>query len=399
MYDVMSGVRVIELAEHTFVPAAGMVLADWGADVIKVERAPIGDAMRHMKLPGADGKINPFWETSNRGKRGIVLDLSHAAGREQLYRLIESADVFITNMRTDARAKLGVEPADVMKINPKIVYGRGTGYGLRGAMANDGGFDFPSAWCRSGAGYKQAQAVGEPPMQPGSIGDLGGGLALAGAIAAALFRRERTGKGAVVDGALYLFGTYLMSQSLAAASAGLPPYPAWRQKDSQIPLSNVYRTRDGRWICIALLFDKWWPDFVRHVERPDLLEDPRFADAAARGRNARALVEELNAIFASRDYADWCQRLKTLEGVWAPLQSPDEVVSDPQALENGFVTKVVVDDATSYVVSVSPAQFDERPIGQLRGSPAFAQHTDEILREVGLADEQVAALRSTGAVL
>lgn len=398
MYDVMNGVRVVEVAEHTFVPAAGMILADWGADVIKVERAPGGDSSRYMKVPGAGGRINPFFETANRGKRGIALDLSQEAGREQLYRLIDQADVFMTNLRADARIKLGIEPADVLKRNPKIIYARGTGYGLRGAMAHDGGFDYASAWCRAGAGYKQSQMVDEPPMQPGSIGDLGGGMALAGAVAAALFRRERTGKGAVVDGALYLFGAYLMSQSLVAESAGLPPYPAWSHKNSQLPLVNNYKTRDGRWINLNLLMEKWWPDFVNHLERPDLLTDPRFKDAAARHTNARALVEELDAIFATRDYADWCNRFKTLEGVWAPLQSPMEVARDPQALENGFVTEVVIDEANRYLVGVSPAQFDEQPIGALRSGPAFAQHTDEILREAGLDAGAIAALRAQGAI-
>src|SRR5690606_12911599 len=199
MYDVMAGIKVIEVAEHTFVPAASMVLADWGADVVKVERLPMGDSSRHMKLPATGGRINPFFEAGNRGKRSVAIDLTQAAGREQLYKLIENADVFITNLRADARAKLGIEPADVIARKADIIYARGTGYGLRGAMANDGGFDYPSSWCRGGAGYQQTVAGGEPVQQPGSIGDLGGGVTLAGAIAAALFRRERTGKGAIVD--------------------------------------------------------------------------------------------------------------------------------------------------------------------------------------------------------
>lgn len=398
MYDVMEGIRVVEVAEHTFVPAAGMILADWGANVIKVERAPGGDSARSLKIPGADGRVNPYFETANRGKRGIALDLAQEAGRQQLYRLIEQADVFITNLRADARIKLGIEPADVLKRNPKIIYGRGTGYGLRGAMAHDGGFDYASAWCRSGAAYKQSLMTGEPPMQPGSIGDLGGGMALAGAIAAALFRRERTGKGAIVDGALYLFGAYLMSQSYTAESAGLPPYPAWPRKESQIPLVNNYQTRDGRWINLNLLLEKWWPDFVKHLEHPELLTDPRFKNVASRHANARALIDALDAIFATRDYADWCARFKTMEGVWAPLQNPMEVVNDPQALENGFVSKVVIDDETSYMVGVSPAQFDERPIGELRGGPTYAQHTDAVLRELGLGDDEIAALHASGAV-
>jgi len=398
MYDVMSGVRVIEVAEHTYVPAAAMVLADWGADVIKVERAQGGDSSRHMRLPGTDGKVNPFFEAGNRGKRSVALDLTQAAGREQLYRLIEGADVFLTNMRADARVKLGIEAEDLLRRNPQLIYARGTGYGLHGDMANDGAFDYPSAWCRAGAGYNQTLPGEAPPKQPGSIGDLGGGVTLAGAIAAALFRRERTGKGAIVDNALYMVGTYFMSQSLLATSIGVPTLPVEAQKDSSFALANNYRTRDGRWISLCLLLEKWWPDFVAHIERPALLDDPRFIDSAARHVNSRALVGELIEIFATRDYADWCARLKTLEGVWAPIQNAAEVLADPQARVNGFVSRVEIEGGDHYLVGVSPAQFDEKPIGMLRAGPRFAQHTDEVLREAGLDDAELQRLRSVGAV-
>ncbi len=397
MYDVMQGIRVIEVAEHTFVPAAGMVLADWGADVIKVERVEGGDSARHMRLPGADGPISPFFETANRGKRSIALDLNQEAGRQHLYRLIETADVFLTNMRSEPRRKLGIEPDDLIKLNPSLIYARGTGYGLHGKMANDGGFDYPTAWCRSGAAFMQTLPEQMPPKQPGSIGDLTGGVTLAGAIAAALFRRERTGKGAIVDNALYMVGTYLMSQALLASSIGAPIIPTHPQDDTDFVLTNNYQTRDGRWITLCLLMDKWWPDFLEHIERPDLLEDPRFKDPGARHRNARELIQILNQVFLTRDYQDWCKRLASLEGVWAPVQSPDEVLRDPQALDNSFVIRIDAADS-SYQVGVSPAQFDEQPIGQMRASPAFAEHTHQVLRDLGLDDSQIDSLQAKGII-
>jgi len=397
MYDLMAGIRVVEVAEHTFVPAAGMVLADWGADVIKVERIEGGDPSRHMRLPGANGSVNPFFETGNRGKRSIALDLNQEAGRQQLYRLIESADVFLTSLRADARAKLGIEPADLMRLNSKLIYARGTGYGLRGKMADNGGFDYPTAWCRSGAAYMQALPGQMPPRQPGSIGDLTGGVTLAGAIAAALFRRERTGKGAVVDNALYMVGTYLMSQALVATSIGAPTIPAYPQDDTDFALANNYQTRDGRWVTICLLMDKWWPDFLTHIDRRDLLDDPRFVDSRSRYTYSRELVAILNEVFAARDYADWCERLAFLEGVWAPVQSPEEVLRDPQALVNGFVTSVTTDHG-SYQVGASPAQFDQQPIGELKKGPSFAQHSEEILLELGLSEAEVDHLRAMNAV-
>ncbi len=397
MYDLMAGIRVVEVAEHTFVPAAGMVLADWGADVIKVERIEGGDPSRHMRLPGANGSVNPFFETGNRGKRSIALDLNQEAGRQQLYRLIEGADVFLTSLRADARAKLGIEPADLMRLNSKLIYARGTGYGLRGKMADNGGFDYPTAWCRSGAAYMQALPGQMPPRQPGSIGDLTGGVTLAGAIAAALFRRERTGKGAVVDNALYMVGTYLMSQALVATSIGAPTIPAYPQDDTDFALANNYQTRDGRWVTICLLMDKWWPDFLTHIDRRDLLDDPRFVDSRSRYTYSRELVAILNEVFAARDYADWCERLAFLEGVWAPVQSPEEVLRDPQALVNGFVTSVTTDHG-SYQVGASPAQFDQQPIGELKKGPGFAQHSEEILLELGLSEAELGHLRAMNAV-
>jgi formyl-CoA transferase len=398
MYDVMDGVRVVEVAEHTFVPAAAMILADWGADVIKVERAQGGDASRHLKLPGVGGLVSPFFETGNRGKRSIGLDLTQPAARDVLYRLIREADVFVTNMRASARKTMGIEPETLMAINPRLIYARGTGYGLKGKMANDGGFDFPSSWCRSGSGYAQTFPGGEPPLQPGSVGDLTGGATLCGAICAALFRRERTGKGAIVDNALYQMGIYIMSQSIVAASVGLPRGPAVPQAQAFNALINSYRTKDERWLNICLLMEKWWPDFLAHIERPDLGEDPRFATAPARSENARALTHELNAVFAQRTYAEWCEKLATMEGVWAPMQNSLEVMADPQATENGFIAEIEVAPGESYKVGVAPGQFDERPVGELRPAPRFNADGAAILAQAGFSADEVAALQASGAV-
>jgi formyl-CoA transferase len=402
MYDVMQGVRVVEVAEHTFVPAAAMILADWGADVIKIERTVGGgDASRSMRVIQRPGlKSNPFFEAANRGKRGLALDLTHAEGREHLYKLIETADVFITNMRDDARVKLGIEPDDLLKINPRLVYASGTGYGRKGPLAQARGFDFPSSWCRSGSAFVQTPANGDPPpSQPGSVGDLTGGATLAGAIAAALFRRERTGRGAVIDHALYMMGTYIMSQSLIAASMGWKASgPAPARDATPDPLMNTYRTGDGRWLILCLLYDQWWPDFARKLHREDWLSDARYTDPAARAENCRALIAELDAIFVTKSLAEWEAELATLEGVWSPLKSPAEVVVDEQALVNGFVTPVTYPDGESYLVGASPAQFDGRPVGELKASPAHGQDTETIMRELGLSAEQIDGLRTRGVI-
>jgi crotonobetainyl-CoA:carnitine CoA-transferase CaiB-like acyl-CoA transferase len=404
VYDVMEGVRVVEVAEHTFVPAASMILADWGADVIKVERAADGgDASRSMRVIQTPGlRSNPFFEAANRNKRGIGLDLTSSEGREILYELVEGADVFITNMRDSARAKMGINAEDLMGRNPALVYASGTGYGKQGPMAAARGFDYPSSWCRSGSAFVQTPPDGTPPpSQPGSVGDLTGGATLAGAISAALFRRERTGKGAVVDHALYMMGTYIMSQSLIGASLGRqapeaarPSGPRPSRAESPDPLNNMYLTSDGRWLVLCLLYDQWWPDLARTVGHAEWLEDSRYAKVENRLANNVSLIAELDAIFATKTLAEWEEALANLEGVWAPLKSPAEVIDDQQALANGFVTPVSFDDGGSYLTGAPPAQFDGRPIGDLKASPTHGEHTDDVMRELGMTDERIANLRS-----
>jgi crotonobetainyl-CoA:carnitine CoA-transferase CaiB-like acyl-CoA transferase len=401
MYDLMQGVRVVEVAEHTFVPSAGVVLADWGADVIKIERTSGGGdparSLRILQRPGQ--KLNAFFEVANRGKRSIGLDLTRPEGRELLRRLVKDADVFTTSLRADARAKLGIEAAELMACNPKLIYARGAGYGLRGPLAGQGGFDFPSSWCRSGSGYVQTPVDGSrPPQQPGSVGDLTGGATLAGAISAALFRRERTGKGAIVDHSLYAMGSYIMTQSITGASlapVAATPAPALPPGAGNA-LIRLYRTRDGRWLDLCFLQDRWFPDLARRLGREDLVGDPRFADETSKYLNGEALIAELDKTFALRTLAEWSEILMGAEGVWAPLLSPAEVARDAQALENGIVTPIHDHDGETYHSAATPGQFDERTVGALRASPAYGQHTDEVMRELGIDDEALAAMRASG---
>jgi formyl-CoA transferase len=231
------------------------------------------------------------------------------------------------------------------------------------------------------------------------VGDLTGGATMAGAIAAALFRRERTGRGALIDHALYLIGAYIMSQSILSASLGWQPQgmPAPRTEAAD-PANNIYRTKDGRWLVLCLLYDEWWPDLARTLHREEWLDDARYADPAARAANNIALIAELDAIFATRTLAQWEEEFSRLEGAWSPLKSPAEVLTDAQALENGFVTPVAFDDGTVYFTGASPAQFDERPIGPLRAAASHGQDTDDVMRELGLTPDQIAGLRQRGVV-
>jgi formyl-CoA transferase len=221
---------------------------------------------------------------------------------------------------------------------------------------------------------------------------------LAGAISAALFRRERTGKGGLIEHSLYLIGIYIMSQSLIGASVGWERGPG-RPRTEVDALSNVYRSKDDRWLVLCLLYDSWWPDFARTLGHPEWLTDPRYVDVAARQRNCGALVAELDEIFASRTLAEWEEALVDLEGVWSPLKSPGEVIADPQALVNGYVAPVTMADGEEYVTGASPAQFDGTPIGALRAAPLHGTDTEDVMRELGLADDVLADLRARQIIL
>jgi crotonobetainyl-CoA:carnitine CoA-transferase CaiB-like acyl-CoA transferase len=401
MYDVMEGVRVVEVAEHTFVPAAAMTLADWGADVIKIERTTEGgDPMRTLQIPNLNaGGFNPYFEAGNRGKRSLALDLHKAEGREILYRLVKEADVFTTNLRADARRKLGIEPEDLFKLNPTLIYARGTGYGREGPFAAQGGFDGPTTWCRGGLSYLATKPGQEAPSAPSSIGDLMGGLTTAGAIAAALFKRERTGKGAIVDNSLYAVGTYLSSQLIAMASLGVHRTPTETPRHENFnALVMMYKTKDERWLNLCLLLPKWWADFCNHIDRPDLIEDERFHDHKARFVNRGDLISELDAAFAKHTLMEWVKKFETMEGVWAPCFSPGEIAEDPQALINGFVIPVGPEGAPDYLIGSSPCQFDERPVGEVRRGPNYGEHTDEVLAQLGITGAALEALRSGGVI-
>jgi crotonobetainyl-CoA:carnitine CoA-transferase CaiB-like acyl-CoA transferase len=402
MYDVMDGVRVVEVSEHTFMPAAGMALADWGADVIKIERTTgAGDPMRSLNIPNLEaGGYNPYFEAGNRGKRAIALDLLQEAGREIFYKLIAGADVFITNLRKNARVQMGIEPEVLFAHNPKLIYARGTGNGLLGPLAPQGGFDGATTWYRGGLAYLQSKPGKEPPGPGTSYGDLIGGLTMAGAISAALFKRERTGKGTIVDNSLYAVGAYLSSQHVVMASLGNARVPTETPRSENFDaLVMTYRTKDDRWINLCLLMPKWWPDFSHHIGRDDLTNDPRFTDPEVRYVNRSALIAELDETFARHTMAEWAAKLEPMQGVWAPAFSPSEIAEDPQALINGFVAPVGDAASPDYMMAVTPLQFDEKPVGKLKRGPKYGEHSDEILSEIGINGAELERLRQSGVLI
>jgi crotonobetainyl-CoA:carnitine CoA-transferase CaiB-like acyl-CoA transferase len=398
----LSGIRVLEVAQWWFVPAAGAVLSDWGAEVVKIEHPVRGDAQRGLSAAGfrmTEGGVDFMMQQSNRGKRSVGLDLATEGGRELLYRLAERCDVFLTNFLPDARERLRIDVEDIRARNPRVVYVRGSGQGPRGPDRSKGGYDATAFWSRGGIASALTRPDADAPtMQRPAFGDSIGAMTIAGGIAAALLQRERTGQAPVVDVSLLGTAMWVMAPDVVASKLVEPGrgIPSFTRGSAPNPLANSYRTSDGRWLLLMMLQpDRYWADFCRHVERPDLAADPRYADGASRFQHRQALVRELDALFATRTLSEWRERFATLEGPWAPLQTAAELHDDPQAQANGYLRPVPGGPRGHFALVASPVQFDETP-AELTPAPELGQHTEEVLLELGLSWEELDALKQRG---
>lgn len=407
MHDVMRGVRVLEVAAWTFVPAAGAVLADWGADVVKVEHPDGGDPQRGLissgLIPGGPGAVNYIIEQPNRGKRSIGLDISTEEGRRVLLRIAERSDVFLTSFLPSARRKLGIDVEDIRAVNPDIVYVRGSGQGVLGPEGDRGGLDGASYWARGGIAHALTPPGLEWPISPrAAFGDLPGGMTIAGGIAAALFSRERTGVAPVVDVSLLGFAMWTLSPDIVASKVyGRDPLAATRgsRENNPNPLVGQYRTADGRFLSLMMLqADRFWPELCQRIGRPELADDPRFATGMARYENRAECVKTLDAVFASRTLDGWREAFRGMKGVWAPVQTAAELHDDPQVRPNGYVVDVERDDGVTFPLVANPVMFDEE-IYSLQAAPEHGQHTEELLLEMGYTWDDIAAYKESGAVL
>jgi crotonobetainyl-CoA:carnitine CoA-transferase CaiB-like acyl-CoA transferase len=404
----MSGVRMLEVAQFTFTPSAGAVLADWGADVIKVEHAVTGDAQRGLQsgLGGtATGSFHPLMEHANRGKRSIGLALETDGGREVLYELARDSDIFLVNFLPAARRRLQIELEDIRRVNPQIIYVRGSAFGNHGPDREKGGYDSSAYWCQAGSAHGCTPSDSPRAINPpgGAYGDSLGGMTIAGGIAAALFARERTGEPSEVDVSLLSLGAWAMGLTIdnALLTGEAPPQMPMSMNTAMFnPLVGIYGTSDGRWINITMLqAGRYWADFCEHLGRPELVTDPRFAtvEALFDPANTFAAATIITEEFASKPYAHWVERFQTMEGQWAPVQNALEVGLDPQLRANGYVRPVLDADGQQRELVANPVQFDNTPPELTRG-PQFAEHTDEILLQLGLDMDRILELKIAGAV-
>lgn len=383
MYDVLAGYRILELSAWTFVPSCGAICADWGADVIKIEPPDRGDPQRSKFTDeGMDQPADVMLDLPNRGKRSIGIDLRQPEGRHLFHKLVETADVVLTGYLPGARKRLGIDVDSLRKINPRIIAAYGSGHGPRGPEAEDGGYDLCSGWAKGGMVDQMIPAGGTLPACPPAIVDLQSGFNLAAGITGALLRRERTGKPSVVDVSLLSTAIWMSAPNIMAASYG---GEVFRNKDRMNPpinpVVNNYETADGRWLSLVLLqSERYWEEFCNRIDRSDLIHDERFATTQSRDANKRLCVETLDEIFAAKPLSHWKEALKGMKGPWSPVQTPAEVLVDPQVLANGYITTI---QGTERAIVPGPVQFDE-PIDFISQTPAYGENTVELLAELGV---------------
>lgn len=404
MKQLLEGVRVVEVAIYAFVPSAAAVLADWGAEVIKVEHPETADPVRGLASYGiapGDGGVTALWEVFNRGKQSIAVDIATAEGLDVLMQLVDGADIFLTNFMQPARARLGIDVDQIQKRNPRIIYGRGTGHGPVGPDANKGGFDAVSYWSRAGAGVSaKAPNDAYPALMPGpGFGDVQAGMHLAGGVAAALYQREKTGEGSVVDVSLLGSGLWAMQASLAGCYATSSKNIVQLDRNSPPnPLANIYKTQDEHFFILGMLeSDRYWAGLCDALGRSDLATNPSFLDSKLRAQNSAACVKELESIFEKINFDQLTEALNGQEGQWAEVIAPGDALNDVQAEVNGYLRYVEYENGARLPLVPVPARINEQE-AELKRAPEHAEHTDQILMGLGLSETEILELKISGAV-
>jgi crotonobetainyl-CoA:carnitine CoA-transferase CaiB-like acyl-CoA transferase len=393
----MEGIRVVEVGFWVAGPSCAAILADWGADVVKVEPL-IGDPFRGMSayFAAATGEdMNPPFELDNRGKRSIGVDYGTDAGRAVLADLIAGADVFVTNLRVDALERAGLDHATLTGRHPRLIYASVTGLGLEGDERGRAAYDVGSFWSRSGVAAALTPEGCELPYQRGGMGDHMTGIAAAGAVAAALFVRERTGQGQLVSTSLLRIGAYMLGwDNSINLRTGLPTVAITR-RTAPNPLILDYGAGDGRrfWL-LGLEGDRHWPNVLRAVGRPDLADDPRFASLFDRAANTAALVQELEGEFTQRPMAEWAEIFDCEDVWWAPVQATHEFIDDPQAL----AARCFVPGGDGDRVVATPVDFSATPWEPGAAIPETGQHTEEVLLELGYDWDRILVLKQANAI-
>src|SRR5438105_1868787 len=376
----MEGVRVVELGVWVAGPAAGGILCDWGADVVKIE-PPEGDPARgFQKMLGGDLPINPPFELDNRGKRSVLLDLSTDDGRAGAVDLIDTADVFLTNIRKSALARLGLDPETLLARNERLVYALISGFGMEGPDADAAAYDIAAWWSRSGIAWLLTSPGSDPPFQRGGMGDHTVGMTAAAMVCAALVARQTTGKGQLVTASLLRQGAYTVGFDVNTYLMWGMQFQGGSRTTMPAPTVNNYVAGDGRrfWV-VGLEGERHWPPLARAVGHPEWLDDDRFASPMARREHAAELIAELDAIFATKSLDEWAAIFaEEPDFFWAPINSVEDLVADPQFAAAGGLVEVP-DGSSTTTMLATPVDFRGTPNTLRAMAPELGQHTDEVL--------------------
>ena len=396
--NIFSGVKVVDLSSFIAGPSAAVILSDFGADVVKVE-PPTGDPWRmaYRLPPQPRAKDNYLWHLNNRNKRGMTLDLKSPQAATIVERLVKWADVLIVNTPHPSRKKLKLEYDDVAPWNPRLIYADLTGYGEKGPDSHLPGFDITAYWARSGL-LSLTRDAGAPPTLPvAGSGDHATAVGIFSAIVTALYRRERTGKGAYVTTSLLAEGVWAMGVMTQAALCNASFYPQHDRKNPPSMLANVYQTSDDEWFLLVLEPHRW-PALAKGIGRPDLLTDPRFDDPAKQAANAGQLTAILDEVFGSQPMAHWYEVLDQADITFGAVQTPADVIKDPQLKANEIV--VPLEGAGGNLTSTisSPIRVHGVTKVPAQRAPELGEHNDEVLNELGFDATEIDGLRANGAV-
>jgi len=397
---IFSGLKVLDLASYIAGPAAATILADFGADVVKVEPPGVGDFYRYLAAtpPNPVCDVNYTWQLTNRNKRSIAVDLKSAEAKEVLARLIRWADVVIVNFPPRVKASLGVTYDALAPMNPRLIYADVTGYGSEGPEADTPGFDITAYWARTGL-MQVTHDAGSPPTLPiPGIGDHATATTLYAAIVTALYTRAVTGKGSHVSTSLIANGIWAAATWVEGGLNGAHFFPQHDRKSPPNALLNPYRTADDRWILLVAAQKKDWAGFAKAIGKPELLEDPRFADDHQRAANAAQLVDILDPMFASQPLAHWKQVLDAGRVIYGIVQVAHEIINDPQLAANDIVVPLDVPGKTGARTVNSPIQILGSPKVKPTAAPHLGEHGVEILKELGFDEGEIARIHDSGAV-
>ncbi len=405
MEGLLNGLRVVDMGHVVAVPAAASMMADWGADVVKVEplsgelsRQTVRTHGKSREIMVGDRVVNWIIELHNRGKKGIAVDLKQQPGKEIIYKLVQKADIFITNYLPGALKRLEMDYDTLSRVNPKIIYGSVTGYGRVGPDKDEKGFDITAAWARSGAQYMTCEPDNIPPMQRGGMMDRTTAAYLVAGLLAALRHRDRTGKGQEIEISLYNTAVWSIASDIQSVLSG-QPFPRHDHFHATNPLSNNYRTRDGRWlILLNPLVEKALPGLSKAIGRPELADDERFNSQLAMEQNFKDFIPILDEAFVSADLAEWERRLREHGVVYGKVQTPCEAVADPQAIVNNFFEDVAYPGGGKMKILNTPVKFHENPATIKSPAPLLGEHTEDVLLDLGYSKDDMARLKADGVI-